>query len=248
MEFTLKQKVGEEYIALYPIVDDTALDIDWVGKTIIVVNVPAYGDNQTISVSDITSELANSPFVVYPVSGSEFDYSTISTIQTAEGEIAIRRFFANSGNNITIALVFLTAPTTQGYLSLSGGTLQGTLNMNANSLQNVLTSLMSTDAVNLALANEEIASAVNELKTVAWTITLNAADWDEETQTQTIQDSKFIVDGYVYAVSPASTNVNDYFIRGIYANDVTTDGEMVFNYGNLPVSDLDVVIERIKVG
>lgn len=248
MEFTLRQKVGSDYIALYPIVDNTALDAEWVGKTIIVVNVPAYGDNQTISVADITAELAESPFAVYPISGDSFDYGTIDTIQTSEGEIAIRRFFANSGNAITIALVFLTAPTTQGYLSLGGGTLQGTLSMNANSLQNVLTSLISTDAVNLALANEEISSAVDELKTVTWTITLNVADWDEGTQTQTIQDSKFIVDGYVYAVSPASTNVNDYFIRGIYANDVTTDGEMVFNYGNLPVNDLDVVIERIKVG
>lgn len=248
MEFVLKQKVGSNYVALYPIVDNTAIDVNWVNRTIIVVTIPAYGDNQAISVADITAELADAPFVVYPVSGSEFDYGTIDSIQTSTGQILIRRFFANSGNTITIALVFLTAPSSDEYLSLSGGVLQGTLDMDENGLQNVLSSLVSTDAVNLALAGSEIASATDELKSVAWIATLDADDWDSGSKTLTIQDSKFIVDGYIYSVSPAVDNINEYSIRGIYASDVVVDGEMTFNCGNLPVTDLNVVIERVKVG
>lgn len=248
MEFVLKQKVGSNYVALYPIVDNTAIDANWVNRTIIVVTVPVYGDNQVISVADITAELADAPFVVYPVSGSEFDYGTIDSIQTSTGQILIRRFFANSGNTITIALVFLTAPSNDEYLSLSGGVLQGTLDMGENGLQNVLSSLVSTDAVNLALAGSEIASATDELKSVAWTATLDANDWDSESKTLTIQDNKFIVDGYIYSVSPVVENMSEYSIREIYASDITTDGEITFNCVSVPVTDLSVIIERIKVG
>ena len=80
-------------------------------------------------------------------------------------------------------------------------------------------------------------------KSVAFTVTLTAAGWSDNAQT--ISDSKFVSSGFAYTVSPASGSFADYAEAMIYADDVTTDGQMVFHCDSTPTADLTVNIVRM---
>ena len=80
-------------------------------------------------------------------------------------------------------------------------------------------------------------------KSVAFTVTLTAAGWADNAQT--ISDSKFVSSGYAYTVAPASSSFTDYAEAMIYADDVTTDGQMVFHCDSVPTANLTVNIVRM---
>ena len=80
-------------------------------------------------------------------------------------------------------------------------------------------------------------------KSVAFTVALTAAGWADNAQT--ISDSKFVSSGFAYTVSPASGSFADYAEAMIYADDVTTDGQMVFHCDSTPTADLTVNIVRM---
>ena len=80
-------------------------------------------------------------------------------------------------------------------------------------------------------------------KSVAFTVTLTAAGWADNVQT--ISDARFVSTGYAYTVAPASVSFADYADAMIYADDVTTDGQMVFHCDSAPTADLTVNIVRM---
>ena len=80
-------------------------------------------------------------------------------------------------------------------------------------------------------------------KSVAFTVTLTAAGWADNAQT--ISNEKFVPVGYAYTVSPASGSFADYADAMIYADDVTTDGQMVFHCDSAPTADLTVNVVRM---
>ncbi len=80
-------------------------------------------------------------------------------------------------------------------------------------------------------------------KSVAFTVTLTAAGWADNAQT--ISDSKFVSSGFAYTVSPASSSFADYADAMIYADDVTTNGQMMFHCDSTPTADLTVNIVRM---
>ena len=80
-------------------------------------------------------------------------------------------------------------------------------------------------------------------KSVAFTVTLTAAGWSDNVQT--ISNEKFVSAGYAYTVAPASVSFADYADAIIYADDVTTDGQMVFHCDSAPTADLTVNIVRM---
>ena len=80
-------------------------------------------------------------------------------------------------------------------------------------------------------------------KSVAFTVSLTAAGWADNAQT--INDSKFVSSGYAYTVAPASSSFTDYAEAMIYADDVTTNGQMVFHCDSTPTADLTVNIVRM---
>ena len=80
-------------------------------------------------------------------------------------------------------------------------------------------------------------------KSVAFTVTLTAAGWADNVQT--ISDARFVSTGYAYTVAPASISFADYAEAMIYADDVTTDGQMVFHCDSVPTADLTVNIVRM---
>ena len=80
-------------------------------------------------------------------------------------------------------------------------------------------------------------------KSVAFTVTLTAAGWADNAQT--VSDARFVSTGYAYTVAPASSSFADYADAMVYADDVTTNGQMVFHCDSAPTADLTVNIVRM---
>lgn len=98
------------------------------------------------------------------------------------------------------------------------------------------TKIENVDGLNTTLQNKAD-------KSVAFTVTLTAAGWADNVQT--ISDARFVSTGYAYTVAPASVSFTDYADAIIYADDVTTNGQMVFHCDSAPTADLTVNIVRM---
>lgn len=79
----------------------------------------------------------------------------------------------------------------------------------------------------------------------AFTVTLASASWSNNAQT--VSNALFLASGYSYIVSPASASFAAYSEAQIYADDVTTDGQMTFHCENAPSADLTVNIAMVVV-
>lgn len=82
-------------------------------------------------------------------------------------------------------------------------------------------------------------------KAVAFTVTLSTVGWNENTQT--VSDARFLTDGYAYSVTPDSGSFSAYGEAMIYADNVTTAGQMRFHCSEAPATDLNVNILRMEV-
>ena len=98
------------------------------------------------------------------------------------------------------------------------------------------TKIENVDGLNTALQKKAD-------KSVAFTVTLTAAGWSDNVQT--ISNEKFVSAGYAYTVAPSSVSFADYADAIIYADDVTTNGQMVFHCDSVPTENLTVNIVRM---
>ena len=78
----------------------------------------------------------------------------------------------------------------------------------------------------------------------AFTITLSSSSWSNNVQT--VSNSNFVITGYGYIVTPVSTAFAEYCESGIYADDITTGGQITFHCSAVPSSNLTVNIFKIK--
>ena len=76
----------------------------------------------------------------------------------------------------------------------------------------------------------------------SFTITLSSASWSNNAQT--VSNANFLSSGYAYVVSPDSSSFLDYGSAQIYADNVTTDGQITFNCVDEPTSNLTVNVVR----
>ena len=98
------------------------------------------------------------------------------------------------------------------------------------------TKIKNVDGLDTALQNKAD-------KSVAFTVTLTAAGWADNVQT--VSDARFVSTGYAYTVAPASGSFANYADAMVYADDVTTNGQMVFHCDSAPTADLTVNIVRM---
>jgi hypothetical protein len=89
----------------------------------------------------------------------------------------------------------------------------------------------------------EAATKGTDYGALSFTVTLAAASWSSNAQT--VSNANFLASGYAYIVSPASASFAAYGEAQIYADDVSTDGSMVFHCDSAPSSDLTVNIVRV---
>lgn len=80
---------------------------------------------------------------------------------------------------------------------------------------------------------------------IAFTVVLPVASWSGNQQTVT--DERFLADGYSYIVSALPDNYLAYGSAMVWADDVTEDGEIVFNCSETPTTALSANIVRIEV-
>ena len=81
-------------------------------------------------------------------------------------------------------------------------------------------------------------------KAVAFTVTLSASGWVDGVQT--VSDARFLTGDYAYSVAPDSGSFAAYGESVIYAENVTTAGQMQFHCGEVPTADLTVNILRVE--
>ena len=81
-------------------------------------------------------------------------------------------------------------------------------------------------------------------KAVAFTVTLSASGWIGNAQT--VNDARFVTNGYAYSVAPDSGSFSAYGNAVIYADNVTTAGQMQFHCRETPAVDLTVNILRME--
>ena len=98
------------------------------------------------------------------------------------------------------------------------------------------TKIKNVDGLDTALQNKAD-------KSVDFTVTLTAAGWADNVQT--VSDARFVSTGYAYTVAPASGSFANYADAMVYADDVTTNGQMVFHCDSAPTADLTVNIVRM---
>ena len=99
-----------------------------------------------------------------------------------------------------------------------------------------VTKIEDVDGLGTALQNKAD-------KSVAFTVTLTKAGWADNAQT--ISNANFLSAGYAYTVAPASGSFANYADAMVYADDVTTNGQMVFHCDSAPTADLTVNIVRM---
>ena len=99
-----------------------------------------------------------------------------------------------------------------------------------------VTKIEDVDGLDTALQNKAD-------KSVAFTVSLTVAGWSNNAQT--VSNAKFLPAGYAYTVAPASSSFADYADAMVYADDVTTNGQMVFHCDSAPTADLTVNIVRM---
>lgn len=79
---------------------------------------------------------------------------------------------------------------------------------------------------------------------LAFTVTLSVSAWSDNAQT--ITDPRFAASGYAYTVTPRSSGYMRYAKSLVYADDVTTDGQITFRCGKVPEGDITVNILRTE--
>ena len=82
-------------------------------------------------------------------------------------------------------------------------------------------------------------------KAESFSVTLSASGWSGNTQTVT--NAKFVTSGYAYTVAPEGDSFNAYAEAVIYADDITTAGQMTFHCGEAPTAALTVNILKTEV-
>lgn len=82
--------------------------------------------------------------------------------------------------------------------------------------------------------------ALKAAKGATFSVELTAESWSNGTQT--VRDARFLASGYAYIYAPASGSYAAYATAQVYAEDVTTDGSMVFHAITQPDAAITVNI------
>ena len=80
---------------------------------------------------------------------------------------------------------------------------------------------------------------------ITFTLTLATASWSSNQQT--VSNGQLIPSGYSYIVVPDPDSYVAYTTAGIWANDVTQSGSIVFNCTRVPSAALTVNVMRVEV-
>lgn len=81
----------------------------------------------------------------------------------------------------------------------------------------------------------------------AISVTLSANGWTNNAQTPSISASWLPTSGFYYVVTPAGASTDAYTSNGVYADNVTVAGQMVFYCTTVPSVDLTVNIMKVAM-
>lgn len=117
--------------------------------------------------------------------------------------------------------------------------MAGTLQMGGNLVSNVGAPVSPSDAARLEDVNTKASPGV------MFAVALPASGWADNQQT--VEDARFLSNGYAYIVVAESASYSAYTAADIYAKDITTDGQITFNCTETPSADVTAIILREEV-
>lgn len=78
----------------------------------------------------------------------------------------------------------------------------------------------------------------------SFTLTLTTAGWSN--LTQVVSNSAIVANEYFYIVTPSPSSFENYGKAGIYALDVTTDGQITFACKTVPTVEITVSVMKVR--
>ncbi len=105
--------------------------------------------------------------------------------------------------------------------------------------------IKSSSEASVEEANAYTDAQIEKHMPIVFTVELPASGWSG--LTQTVEDDRFIVDGYAYITSPDDTSYDDY--QDVHAQGVEIAGQMIFvcTVDEPPEVDLSVNVLRMEV-
>jgi len=88
-------------------------------------------------------------------------------------------------------------------------------------------------------------NADKQEKLVSFTVTLPVSWWDTYYFEIYVEDERFLTGNYDYIISPVPSSLEKYSAAGVYADTVSTNGEICFYCDVIPTSNLSVCVLRI---
>ncbi len=95
-------------------------------------------------------------------------------------------------------------------------------------------------------SEQKLNGSINDAKAGDFDVTLTVAGWSNGT-TQTVTDSKFVMNGVDYLIVSAPDNFTAYNLAGIHAQDMSEAGKMTFvcGEGQTPTVELKAHVMTI---
>ena len=79
---------------------------------------------------------------------------------------------------------------------------------------------------------------------VSFAVLLPKSGWNNKMQT--VSNAKFLATGYVYTVRPDGSSFADSEMAGVYSDNVTENGKMIFYCNTVPETDLTMNVLRME--
>ena len=102
--FEVRRQIG--YDELLPSTNSKAILNSCVKKIVNITLNPASTGTQALGKSELTEDIADAPFDVILVSGSQEDYATLSELRVTRFTLTIRRLYFAQQNPLELMLVF----------------------------------------------------------------------------------------------------------------------------------------------
>ena len=180
--------------------------------------------------------------------GSTDTYTITLDTGTVAGTFTVYNGLNGTG---AVATVNSVQPDGSGNVAITATNVpatSGTVQSNLDSLQTAVNGKQGTISANGVLKGNGSGTVTAATKGTdygakSFTVTLSSSGWSNNAQTAS--NSNFVTSGYAYIVSPTSGSFTDYGSAQIYADDVTTSGQMTFHCTDVPSSALTVNIARV---
>ena len=190
----------------------------------------------TVAKSDLASDVQTS----LGKADSALQSAPVTSVNSKTGAVSLAKGDVGLGNVDNVKQYSASNPPPYPVTSVNGET--GAVTVSVPTIPSTTSLIKGNGSGRLVAAVKGTDYAA---PSVSFTVTLSASGWSNKTQP--VSDARFLTNGYAYSVAPDSGSFAAYGNAVIYADNVTTAGQMQFHCSETPTGDLIVNILRMEV-